>query len=443
MQEAFRYMHISQRSLSAAPRRHTPPSPGTARNAFTPAVLLRALLLLALLPLSTLAGAQTLARPGWAGSGMTAERWWPHAVLCEVTPDSLALDGAAGEGSTFHRIQSRLEDLQTLGVDGVLLRGIEKAPQAEPSGSTSARSGAVTLDERYGTLEAFDDLVSNAVRHGVRVLVELPPGSRGTSLTDDARFWLNRGVTGLSLADDDPASIRAVRAVLRGYVGERVLIAQNSGPSTSQAPRSSPAATNRPDQPDLVRVPLPSIAQISPNLTETIRSGVEAAQGMRRARGPVPLLSTEQGSADDGTARVIAAILLGSGGAALLRADDLDLAHANSTSAQSSVFAWYRQWSGLHRGSPVMRSGDEVLLNHDADGALIWVRQASGLAPVVAICNLAGKPMRLSLVDDIRALKLRGSFLRTVARSDGGMGAMPLREVVLPPHGVYVGELSR
>ncbi len=91
-----------------------------------------------------------------------------------------------------------------------------------------------------------------------------------------------------------------------------------------------------------------------------------------------------------------------------------------------------------------MRSGEMILLDHDAEGALVWVRQSrGGGAPIVAICNVTDKPLRLSLVTDIQRLKLRGSFLRTVARSDGGMGAMPLREIVLPPFGVYAGELSR
>ena len=66
-------------------------------------------------------------------------------------------------------------------------------------------------------------------------------------------------------------------------------------------------------------------------------------------------------------------------------------------------------------------------------------------SPASAVSTV-GKPATIAsavLVSDIERLRLRGSFLRAIARSDGGMGAMPLREVVLPAYGVFVGELSR
>lgn len=410
--------------------------------------------LLALVLLSSSAHPQTLARPGWAGSGMTAEQWWPHAVICDVQPDSLAVDRPAGDGSTLHRLASRLEDMQTLGVDALLLRDLESDPQTELAGERSNR-GAIAIDERYGNIEQFDDFVRDAVRHGMRVLVELRPGTgAASSLTDDARFWLNHGVTGLSLRSDDAAEVRAVRSVLRSYVGERVLIAETEGsPPSSGSPasarstripaggmslRSSAASPARPDQPDLARIDLPPVAQGAAEM----RRAIEGAQSMVAGHGPLPLLSAPK---QDGglPARVMATLLLGSGGAVLLRADDLDLAHGAGGGTPSSVFAWYRQWSGLHRGNAQIRSGVGTLPDHDADGALVWVRHATSVAPIIGICNLTAKPLRLSLVDDVRRLKLRGSFLRTVARSDGGMGAMPLRDVTLPAFGVYVGELSR
>jgi hypothetical protein len=38
-------------------------------------------------------------------------------------------------------------------------------------------------------------------------------------------------------------------------------------------------------------------------------------------------------------------------------------------------------------------------------------------------------------------LHLRGSFLRTVLRSDNGMGTMNLESMTLPPYIAYIGEL--
>ena len=372
------------------------------------------LMLMLLLPC---ARAQTLARPGWAGSGMTVERWWPHAVFCEITPESLA--GAGGEGPVLRKLRLRLDDLETVGVDGVLLRGLE--------GADRGGAGVVPIDPRYGTLEDFDALVSDAVRHGVRVLVELRPGAQGAPLINDARFWLNRGVTGLALgAEPQPGDVAAVRSVLHGYVGERVLIA--TGPAAGASAR-----------PDLLPVALPAVTQGA----AAMRSAIEGARAMLTAKAPVPLLRAGGAVGESASARVLATALLGSGGAVLVRADDLDLAHAAASLNGNTVFSWYRQWSGLHRGNALMRSGDDTLLDHDADGALVWVRQMRGMTPVVAVCNVTDRPVRFSLTGDLAKLKLRGSFLRTLARSDGGMGAMPLREVVLPPYAVFVGELGR
>ena len=396
--------------------------------------------------------AQTLARPGWVGSGMTVERWWPHAVFCEVTPDSLPSGTAAQNSSTLHRLSDRIEDLQALGVDGVLLQGLETPGQRTPA-TPNTHQAIVSLDPRFGTLDQFDDLVADAVRHGLRVLVELNGAPANTSLANEARFWLNRGVTGIALSGSGPAQIRLVRGVLRGYIGDRVLIAQDTGagPSTDSPPdtATSPAqlreashtsSASRGDQPDLLRIALPPVSSGA----QALRSTIERARSMAAGRSPIPMLGAGGIPGDPLSARVLATVLLGSGGAVLLRADDLDLSHANAASSQSTVFAWYREWSGLHRGNAAMRSGEHTLLDHDADGALVWVRAGrAGAAPIVAICNVTGQPIRLSLISDIQKLRLRGSFLRTVARSDGGMGAMPLREVVLPAYAVYVGELSR
>ena len=414
----------------------------------------RAAIAVVLLFVCAVATAQTLARPGWAGSGMTVERWWPHAVFCDVRADSFAQKGAAGEGSTLHRLAARLDDLQTLGIDALLLRDLEIMEDPSTTHSGGRAGGPLRLDARYGTLDEFDQLVSLAVRHGMRVVVALPAALQGSRLTDEARLWLNHGATGLSMSTSDPVVIRTVRGVLRGYIGERVLIAETAERESSAEPvptdvpsrshaaaqRETVSAATRVDQPDLLRVSLPAPSQGA----AAMRSALERARALKSARSsPIPLLSAEQHAETADVSRVVATALLGSGGAALLRAQDLDLDHAAGDAMQRSTFNWYRQWSGLHRGNATMRSGDDLLLDHDAEGALVWVRQLRSATPIVAICNVTEKPLHLSLLKDVQQLRLRGSFLRTVARSDGGMGAMPLRKIILPAFGVYVGELSR
>jgi len=60
---------------------------------------------------------------------------------------------------------------------------------------------------------------------------------------------------------------------------------------------------------------------------------------------------------------------------------------------------------------------------------------------IVILCNLSGKPLVVSLKDDMARLHLRGSFLRKILRSDDALGSMYLDPITIPPFGVYVGEL--
>src|ERR1700736_6513621 len=74
-----------------------------ARNPYMPS----SLTLLLALCLSTTALSQTLARPGWAGSGMSAEPWWKHAVVYQLDPHNFNNDG-------LKSIPPRLDYLQSL-----------------------------------------------------------------------------------------------------------------------------------------------------------------------------------------------------------------------------------------------------------------------------------------------------------------------------------------
>lgn len=60
---------------------------------------------------------------------------------------------------------------------------------------------------------------------------------------------------------------------------------------------------------------------------------------------------------------------------------------------------------------------------------------------VVIACNLSAQPVTLSLKADMKSNGIRGSFLRTIARTDHGMGPMDLDALHLPPYGVYIGEV--
>ncbi len=85
------------------------------------------------------------------------------------------------------------------------------------------------------------------------------------------------------------------------------------------------------------------------------------------------------------------------------------------------------------------------MLNLDDQNAVAWVRRPAGVSfknpAVVFVCNLTDKPVTLSLTAEMAKLKLKGTFLRKLLRSDTGMGGMSLNAVKLAPYGVYIGEL--
>ena len=440
------------------------------------------------------AGAQTLARKGWAGSGMTVERWWQGAVLYAVRPGAAPADGA---GTLLEEVTARLDDLQALGIDAILLREVEAAGPAA-TGAVSP-GAAAPLSAAYGSVAQFDALLSEASRRRLRVLVEV--SGTGDALTSRARFWLSRGVTGLYLRSEPGAGaavaarteVRALRGVLRGFVGERVLLGDAAAFAASPmaAPDAAPAAglmagrrgrraglvahrveADAVDAPDLLVRPLGGLGGAGGAGLDlgVLRGTIEGlarggAGGARRGPAAATEIAGTEAPASLAEARAQVTVLLSVRGGVALRAQDVGAMAGGgdgsppagkpadvpavgappAAPAADPLFAWTSRMIGLHRGNATMRDGVQTLVNHDADGALVMVWRGGGARAqvLVEIVNLTAKPLALSLTDDLAGLRLRGSFLRTVLRSDDGMGAMPLRAVRLPAYGVYLGELGR
>jgi Alpha amylase, catalytic domain len=406
-------------------------------------------LLLALI-LSTTALAQTLARPGWAGSGMNALPWWKHAVLYQLDPQNFSENG-------LKSIPAHLDYLQSLGIDTILL--------------TNTAPDAQTIDPALGTLDDLDDLIHQASRRNIRILIDLKP-KPDTDLAATARFWLSRGVAGFHIANPTEAAL--LRKVTNTYVGQRIVIT-DIDPNNPPKPQQ-----NSTSDPHLLFDPRPGT---QPQLTAaTIRPALEATQDLRIQ--PVlltdgPALKRSMTRYADGThdleiAKTLAAILLTSRAAAnLYYGQELGLTEAYPTihweappvpqkgqpapspdpnpnaaiqdANPQSLLNWYRQLSALHHGNATIASGASILLNHDDQNVLVWVRKPAAITAIspamVVICNLTAQPVQLSLKDDMKRLRLRGSFLRTTMRSDNAMGPMHLESMTIPPYAVYIGEL--
>jgi hypothetical protein len=439
----------------------------------------RLLPLLLACALSSSALTQTLARPGWAGSGMNADPWWKHAVVYHVIP----ADFSPSDGSALRGITQRLDYLHSLGVDAILLTPIQPDP-----------THAQAVDPALGTLDDLDDLIHQASRHNIRILLDLTPGS-SDNLTLVARFWLNRGIAGLHLpgaASQTAPQLAELRRASASYVGQRVILGDLDPSAPSSSPQRSTPAHNL-DAPQLLFDPR---AGTVPQLTASaIRPAIDAAQSLIQSGRSMPLLVTDgpvytrsisryaDGQHDLAIAKVVATVLLTTGAASqiyygqelgltsksptipisttnpnpsLIRWDALT--HGQPAPAQdptsnvaieeadpTSLLNWYRRLSELHHGNATVSSGTTITLNHDDQNVLAWVRKpqtVSTISPaIVVICNLSAQPIQLSLRPDIERLHLRGSFLRTVLRSDTNRGPMHLDSMTLPPYAVYIGQL--
>jgi alpha-glucosidase len=97
--------------------------------------------------------------------------WWDNAVIYQVYPRSFQDSDGDGIGDLYG-IETRLDHLAELGVDGLWLSPIHPSPLAD-FGYDIADYTAI--DPAYGTLEDFDRLVAAAGERGLRVLMDLVP----------------------------------------------------------------------------------------------------------------------------------------------------------------------------------------------------------------------------------------------------------------------------
>jgi len=432
------------------------------------------------------AAAQSLARPGWAGSGLTAEPWWVHAVVYQIDPHSFEDANADGVGD-LRGITKRLDYLQSLGVDAISLARFQ--PQ---QGDPVQRFEAV--DPALGTMDDFDELLREASRSGMRVVVELDPHdphelTDPAALASVARFWLGRGVVGISLtasgsssAAIDPqlriAQLRKLREVTKSFAGQRILIGEVGAASDAHLGRGEGA--------DMMLDA--TLGQVSQFNAAALRSALVHTQSSPDSA--VPLIATDgvgiarsaarlgDGTNDAAIAKVLATVLMATkANPRLYFGQEIGLSDKSTVNGlipwgvpidpaakpplhpvprgldvvgedadPYSVLSWYRHLIELHHGNAAFRSGTNEILNHDDQNSLVWVIQKGPVTPlspaIIVACNLSAKPVTLSLVDDMRNLHLRGSFLRTVLRSDNGMGGMNLNTVTLGPFGVYIGQLK-
>lgn len=407
--------------------------------------------LILLLGAAAVAPAQTLARRGWVGSGMTIEPWWKNAVFYQVQPRGVQGSGDADGIS--------LSYLASLGVDAIVV---------SPPGQPAAGAG--------GGDESFDRLEQEAGLHKIRVIVDLPLS--GKTSTEDtlnlARFWLSRGVAGLRLVavPDDPAlaslsmadraeRLRGLRRLCAAYVGERVLLWDIPAAPLAQKPHGKDAA----DAPQLAvdhaladlkqwdQGGLRAYLNEAGNQDELGKLIVSDATGRppsaTRLRPAGPLTAEEALGAEK---TVAAAVFLGRETPMLFAGQEIGVSDSAVSTAPkdgvdpASLVNWYRKLSGLVHTTAALHGGTVTMVDTGYPDVVAWVRKSTTgrEAPVLAVCNLSRGAVVISLSEPLKHLNLQASSgIEPLAVSYAGNPAFTATGISLPAYGVYVGKLIK
>lgn len=113
--------------------------------------------------------------------------WWADAVIYQIYPRSFADADAHAEGmGNLNGVRSRLPYLRTLGVDAIWLSPFYLSPQADAGYDVADYR---VVDPRFGTMENFDTMLSDAHGMGIRVIVDLVPNH-----TSDEHVWFKEAL---------------------------------------------------------------------------------------------------------------------------------------------------------------------------------------------------------------------------------------------------------
>ncbi|MGR0320911.1 glycoside hydrolase family 13 protein [Agromyces sp. ZXT2-3] len=135
---------------------------------------------------------------------MTSE-WWRTAAIYQIYPRSFADANGDGMGD-LAGIRSRLPELAELGVDAIWLSPFYTSPQKDAGYDVA---DYCDIDPRFGTLADFDDMLAEAHRLGLKVIVDLVPNH-----SSDQHPWFQEALAA------EPGSRERARYIFRDGRGE-------------------------------------------------------------------------------------------------------------------------------------------------------------------------------------------------------------------------------
>jgi alpha-glucosidase len=121
------------------------------------------------------------------GGAAVEPSWWRDGVLYQIYPRSFGDSNGDGIGD-LRGITERLEYLEWLGVDGIWLNPTFPSPNDDWGYDVADYKG---VHPDLGTLEDLDELIAEAGKRGIRVLLDLVPNH-----TSDQHAWFADALTG-------------------------------------------------------------------------------------------------------------------------------------------------------------------------------------------------------------------------------------------------------
>jgi alpha-glucosidase len=97
--------------------------------------------------------------------------WWKHGVIYRIYPRSFQDSNDDGIGD-LNGIKRRLDYLTWLGVDAIWISPIYPSPMADFGYDVA---DYCAIDPLFGTLKDVDDLLEEAHRRGLRVILDFVP----------------------------------------------------------------------------------------------------------------------------------------------------------------------------------------------------------------------------------------------------------------------------
>ena len=115
----------------------------------------------------------------------------------------------------------------------------------------------------------------------------------------------------------------------------------------------------------------------------------------------------------------------------------------------ASLLSWYRKLIALRRGNPALRLGSTAMLDPENANVLTYLRVTSEGRAVLVSLNMSAQSQTitpdLQRVTDLegKAIRIRGSHLKTLMSSPGALANIDLHAAVrLPPFAAWIAEVE-